>query len=213
MAESDRKLETEAPPPTRDNRLLVNLTQISGDLKKNLRRSGKKKLDWTGLDWTGLDWTRLESIGLDWTRLELTGLDWTRLDSTRLNWTRLDSNWIRLDSSGGGGGAAAAAVTKISGVDEARLLRDRWSLLLAVQPQLSKKNEHSIACSSFPFSLLFLRSCVLTSRIRASLSRTLFRSRAPLTFTVIGVNVGRRTRCIPICFCSHGYTPVPILLP
>ena len=40
--------------PTRDNRLLVNLTQISGDLKK--------KLDWTGLDWTGMVWT-----GLDWT--------------------------------------------------------------------------------------------------------------------------------------------------
>ena len=95
----------------------------------------------------------------------------------------------------------------VLGADEARLLRDRWSLLLAVQPQLSKKNEHSIACSSFPFSLLFLMSCVLTSRVLAALSRTLFRSHAPLTFTVIGVNVGRRTRCIPICFCSHGYTP------
>ena len=63
MAESGRKVESEADPPARDNRLLVNLTQISGDLKKNLRRSEKKTgLDWTGLDWTGLDWT-----GLDWT--------------------------------------------------------------------------------------------------------------------------------------------------
>ena len=62
VAESDRKVEFEAPPPTRDNRLLVNLIQISGDLKKNLRRSEKNKtgLDWTGLDWTGLDWTGLD---------------------------------------------------------------------------------------------------------------------------------------------------------
>ena len=66
MAESGRKLETKQTP-TRDNRLLVNLTQISGDLKNNLRRSEKRKtgLDWTGLDWTGLDWT-----GLDWTGLD-----------------------------------------------------------------------------------------------------------------------------------------------
>ena len=45
--------------PNANNRLLVNLTQISGDLKK--------KLDWTGLDWTGLDWTGLDWTGLDWT--------------------------------------------------------------------------------------------------------------------------------------------------
>ena len=38
-------------PPNASNRLLVNLTQISGDLKKNLRRSEKK--NWTGLDCTG----------------------------------------------------------------------------------------------------------------------------------------------------------------
>ena len=57
VAESDRFIEFETGP----HRLLVNLTQILGDLKKNLRRSEKKKtgLDWTGLDWTGLDWIEL----------------------------------------------------------------------------------------------------------------------------------------------------------
>ena len=50
-------------PPNARQSPLVNLTQISGDLKINLRRSEKK--NWTGLDWTGLDWT-----GLDWTGLD-----------------------------------------------------------------------------------------------------------------------------------------------
>ena len=58
--------------------LLVNLTQISGDLKK------KTGLDWTGLDWNGMDWT-----GLDWT-VHVDGL------STQLDWQRRQS--IRVDS-------------------------------------------------------------------------------------------------------------------
>ena len=70
-------------PPNARQSPLVNLTQISGDLKINLRRSEKNK-NWTGLDWTGLEWTEL-----DWT-VRVDGL------STYLDWQHGQS--IRVDS-------------------------------------------------------------------------------------------------------------------